>query len=88
MIRKVRLDVSVLQVQSFETEEGAAKHRGTVHAHTGHRCPTGSACISDGAAECNTVWDRTCGEAEPSCDPSCDPYVLCCATDGAFSCAP
>ena len=87
-MRKVRLDVGTLEVQSFST--GAAQGgQGTVHAHTGRfPCHTAAGCFSEGAVDgCNTWNDPTCGGGL-SCVPSCDPRILCCATDGLNSCAP
>lgn len=84
---KIRLDVSNLRVESFDTAELRAEQRGTVRAHSGYPCYTGSPCISAGAIDgCDTVWNATCGEAEPTCQRSCNPYELCCATDGMRSC--
>jgi hypothetical protein len=84
---KIRLDVSKLRVESFGTVAAREEGRGTVRAHSGYPCYTGSPCISAGAVDtCNTVWDATCGEAEPTCERSCNPYELCCATRGLPSC--
>jgi hypothetical protein len=86
-MKKIRLDLLNLRVESFETVMQSGEERGTVRAHSGYPCYTGDPCISAGAVDpCNTVWDATCGEAEPTCDRSCNPYVLCCATDGLRSC--
>lgn len=82
-MRKIRLDVDSLEVQSFNTGAALAA-QGTVHGHTG-RCQSMD-CYSAGAVECNTFNDPTCGEAAPTCYHSCDPRILCCATNGAASC--
>lgn len=86
-MRKLRLELPNLQVQSFETTDAPADSRGTVHGHTNPRpCFTGTQCISYGEPDCDTVFNQTCGEAEPSCAPSCDPHAPCCPTGGAISC--
>jgi hypothetical protein len=86
-MRKIRLDVNDLRVDSFDTAAANGDEPGTVRAHSGYPCYTGQPCISAGAVDtCNTVDDQTCREAEQTCARSCNPYELCCATDGLPSC--
>jgi hypothetical protein len=60
-MKKLRMDLEELAVESFETVDGKKVERGTVHAHTG----TGS--------ECNTYLESCmatacCGSDWQSCD--------------------
>jgi hypothetical protein len=72
-MKKIRLRLDTLEVESFELVANAEESRGTVHGHTGDlRCTT----------DCPTI-EITCGEDtyQASCyGASCDIYHLCADT--------
>ncbi|WP_420130184.1 hypothetical protein [Longimicrobium sp.] len=66
-MKKIRLNVDALRVESFRTEAGNGDPAGTVRAHE-----SGSDCGSD-VSNCMTGWGAyTCRYYG-----SCDPYMEC-----------
>lgn len=79
---KTKLALDSLAVESFETDAGAAKPRGTVHAHafTGFT----SYCQCQYATQygtCQGTCVNTCGG--PTCDYPCQTANTCHLTCGA-----
>lgn len=72
-MKKIRLDVDALRVESFGTAKEEAP-RGTVHAHTG-----GCAGWSAGPTGCGEWTCLNYG--------SCDPYAECLHTGDLPTCA-
>ena len=78
-MRKVSLDVNALRVESFETEDGKLKERGTVHGqvyYTQFTCPQtqcGDQCLS-GSHPCDPTHAWTNGQMWCLCNASlnCD----------------
>jgi hypothetical protein len=59
-MRKIRLDVNELRVESFGTEKGDAASRGTVHGHaTLLNCPQTQAGYTQCGQQCLSGW-RPC----------------------------
>ena len=91
-MRKLKLDLTDLEVTSFETHLGDGD-RGTVAAHktapvtfpglTCGSCPAscGGVCLSvyPDEATCDVSCVQTCGTCAPSCDGlgSCDAMATC-----------
>jgi hypothetical protein len=83
-MRKVRLDLDALAVESFETDGGTTKRKGTVHGHAptldlGETCNGGNTCWDSCDGVCGTYFcatiDDSCGAA--SCVYGCsslNPY--------------
>lgn len=70
-MRKISLDVNALQVESFETGEGAAKERGTVEGYYSViTCPLtqcGEECLS-GPNPCRPSYAWTNGQVACLCN--------------------
>lgn len=78
-MRKIRLDLAGLAVDSFDTGRVKETARGTVEAHSGRPCNPPNSFT------CPTSVGYTCDGFPETCALSC-PGNLCCATEGAFSC--
>ena len=85
-MRKIRLDLDELSVESFETNGAGAERKGTVQAHAQTEWNT---CQGDTCDPGNTCWD--------SCDGVCGTYFCAtqdscwnpsCVNSCAFTCAP
>ncbi|MDB4950865.1 MAG: hypothetical protein JWM27_3514 [Gemmatimonadetes bacterium] len=81
-MRKLRLDLDALSVDSFETA-AAEPERGTVHAHLSrdgvcstYFCTDEESCAYTGCGDCTLV--DTC-QANESCGISCRPTCFTCA---------
>ena len=74
-MRKISLNVDTLRVESFDTEDGVAKTRGTVRGNyypTQFSCPEtqcGAGCLS-GPAPCYPTLAFTNGQVACFCDQS------------------
>jgi hypothetical protein len=68
-MRKVKLEIDALAVESFDTGRDAAKREGTVHAHVA----TDPTCQNQTCRFAETCYD--------SCDGVCGTYY-CAPTDG------
>lgn len=78
-MKKVRLDLDAIQVDSFETNGGGGQ-RGTVR---GHYCPC--CCCDPCVCTCCDTCQATCAA---SCNGSCDScYDSCYGTCGELTCA-
>jgi hypothetical protein len=78
-MRKIRLDLGTLAVESFDTSRLKEEARGTVEAHSGRPCTPPNTNL------CPTNLGYTCDGFPDTCVLSC-PGNFCCATEGAFSC--
>lgn len=81
-MKKLKLDLDDLQVESFHTTPGSARlDGGTVQGYTGEQCiPTveGPTCSTCQGWTCDPSCNGTCGGA--SCDPTS------CSTCGGATC--
>ena len=78
-MRKIRLDLAGLMVESFDLSHVKEEARGTVEAHSRRPCPPENTNL------CPTNIGPTCEGAPDTCVLSC-PGNFCCATNGEFSC--
>jgi len=95
-MKKLRLDLDHLQVESFDTQTAPAE-RGTVDAAQACTCPGYGTCANTECGTCNTCQGQytcdpsqcngSCGSCVWSCDYSqCDcpapsnPYMLVCVS--------
>ena len=73
MLKKLKLELDVLAVESFATQQGDGTARGTVRAHTGppqcHYVETDNAptCLN---ASCGCAYTWTCGGGTSQACPS------------------
>jgi hypothetical protein len=94
-MRKLRLEMDELEVESFEVE-AAEKARGTVHGEersiycntdeiancSNYTCDPPS-CPAESCGDCGTYY---CASADPSCtEPSC---VYSCTCPSLYTCPP
>ncbi len=74
-MKKLKLTVDALRVESFETADEEMEQRGTVHGNA-----SDSTCI-ERRCQCfeRTDWDVTCGTCgiEPTCDSACPTHFYC-----------
>ena len=91
-MKKIRLDLDMLSVESFRTTDDGADARGTVQAHIpieteGRECESIDVCTNwdcepcTCVTDCGTCYDNTCGPTycgtcETQCG-TCDPYCCC-----------
>lgn len=73
-MRKLRLDIDDLAVESFETREGA-EERGTVHGHWPTQYCVSNRCSGADPITCpeslDTLCYDTCGGSCPGCSGEC-----------------
>jgi hypothetical protein len=79
-MKKIRLELDTLAVESFDTTAGKSEERGTVHAHRppyteGLECESIDVCTNwdcTYATECGTCGATNCGTCygEASCCPT------------------
>lgn len=59
-MKKIKLDVEKLAVESFEAGNDETSPRGTIHAHVKYTdiryCGSGFGCYTDNEPECATRW--------------------------------
>ena len=90
-MKKIRLDLHALAVESFDTARATADARGTVHAHRppwteGFECESIDICTvwyCSNVTDCGTCYDATCGATYCG---TCDPCVCGCACCGCNPC--
>lgn len=87
-MKKLRLSIDALRVETFDTlVDGVALH-GTVPAHmatTPDDCPTQpDYCLSDNYSECRSCIQGTCYQ---SCGGTCGP-ISCAASCEGYTCPP
>ncbi len=87
-MKKLRLELDQLAVESFDTSVIAAR-KGTVVAEEQCTCPSACHTYCDTCPGCPTCDESGCNEA--SCGGSCYPcesvdYYTCGATEGYYSC--
>ncbi|HST58083.1 MAG TPA: hypothetical protein VLK84_05340 [Longimicrobium sp.] len=73
MIKKLKLDVDALAVESFPTSEGAGELRGTVRGHVSYlipECPDMQTVLPLGA--CSTRCTATTRDTVLDCTFSCN----------------
>jgi hypothetical protein len=81
-MKKIRLNLDALSVESFDTTAAEAKARGTVHGNAESfqvYCSDGSTCYESACgscvSQCGSCNDATCGETYCG---SCDACSCCC----------
>jgi hypothetical protein len=74
-MRKTRLDLDSLSVESFDTTATPADSRGTVHGNA----DTFQSYCSDGRT-CIDTCDYTCNQYEATCAGTCQGDASCCPT--------
>ncbi|HYW11598.1 MAG TPA: pinensin family lanthipeptide [Longimicrobium sp.] len=84
-MKKLKLTVDALRVESFETAEAEVEQRGTVRGNA-----SDSTCIERvcGCAE-DTDLDLTCGTCNVfvnTCSPDCETYRNCPTSPGFLGC--
>ena len=78
-MRKLRLELDDLQVESFETAEARAA-RGTVEANEEYTyvgCLTAPQCRTPGHASCDVTRCDEEGCSDPQQTPQCPPSAIC-----------
>ncbi|HEX6037673.1 hypothetical protein [Longimicrobium sp.] len=87
-MKKLRLSLDELHVESFDTRTGADARRGTVPAHmatTPDVCVTDpNYCLSDNYSECRSCIQGTCYN---SCGGTCG-ALSCAASCAGYTCPP
>jgi hypothetical protein len=86
-MRKLRLDLDSLDVQSFETDDGAGM-LGTVHGASGVQLPSYCAFLCGPSTNygCGFTDYETCGGYHPSCDESCYGTCFSCVDENGQGC--
>lgn len=75
-MKKLRLNLDALRVESFQATSDADLRQGTVHGHFSQNNPAG--CYKSQVNTClYTCDDATC---LASCNGTCFPYTCACAT--------